>query len=143
MKNPRPPKAPKAPFDRKLALTSFLIGLFLTVITAWSVTAVIRALATSLLKTATDEALIDLLTPVQYLRFRISLLPTAFGAFLVSLPVFRIARSRSIRGRIGWIILILFMLIAIWIISLLTLRVGWASLFKIILTLLRTLFNLA
>ncbi len=128
--------------NKKKFLHSFLIGLALTLLTAWSVTAAVRAAADALLRSVTDEALIDLLIPLQYLRFRISLLPTAIGGAVVSLPVYGIFKTKSTAARIGWIVLILFLLLIIWIISLFTLRIGLASMVKIFLTLLRTLGNL-
>ena len=128
--------------NRKLYLISALIALALTILTAFSVTVILRNLANSLLASATDEALIDLLTPLRYIRLRISLLPTAIGALVVSLPVYRTAKAQKVSSRIGWIVLILFLLSIIWIISLLTLRIGLASLVKIIFTLLQTLLRL-
>ena len=128
--------------NKKLYLTSALIALALTLLTAFSAVSTVRNLAQTLLESVSDEELLQLLTPLQYLRFRVSLLPTALGALLVSLPVYRTAKATQTASRIGWIILILLLLSIIWIISLFTLRIGLASLVKIILTLIQTLFRL-
>jgi hypothetical protein len=128
--------------NKKLYLTCFLLSLALTLLTAFSAVSAVRNLAQTLLESVSDAELIQLLTPLQYLRFRVSLIPTALGALIVSLPVYRTAKATQTASRIGWIVLILLLLSIIWIISLFTLRIGLASMVKIILTLLRTLLNL-
>ena len=128
--------------NKKLYLTCFLLSLTLTLLTAFSAVSTVRNLAQTLLESVSDAELIQLLTPLQYLRFHVSLIPTALGALIVSLPVYRTAKATQTASRIGWIVLILFLLFIIWIISLFTLRISLASMLKIILTLLGTVFRI-
>ena len=128
--------------NKKLDLTCFLLSLTLTLLTAFSAVSTVRNLAQTLLESVSDAELIQLLTPLQYLRFHVSLIPTALGALIVSLPVYRTAKATQTASRIGWIVLILFLLFIIWIISLFTLRISLASMLKIILTLLGTVFRI-
>lgn len=128
--------------NKRRYLICFLIALALTCLTSFSAAALIRSAAERLLASVTDEATIELLTPLRYLRFRISILPAAVGAAAVSLPIYRIRMARRAASRIGWIVLTLFLLLVIWVVSLFTLRIGLASLVKIILTLIDTLLRL-
>ena len=104
--------------NQKIYLYSFLIALGLTLLTALSVTSFVRRAAEAVLEFAADQALIDTLKPLRFIRFRVSPLPTAIGAAVVSLPVYRIFKTKHTVSRIGWIILIAFLLLILWIISL-------------------------
>ena len=140
--NPNQNQKPSLTPNKKLYLTCALIALALTLLTAFSVTSTIRNLSQKLLESVTDESLIELLTPLRYIRFRVSLIPTALGALILSFPVYRTAKATQTASRIGWIILILALLGIIWLVSLFTLNIGLASSVKIIFTLLDTLFRL-
>ena len=140
--NPNQNQKPSLTPNKKLYLTCALIALALTLLTAFSVTSTVRNLSQKLLESVTDESLIELLTPLRYLRFRVSLIPTALGALILSFPVYRTAKATQTASRIGWIILILALLGIIWLVSLFTLNIGLASSVKIIFTLLGTLFRL-
>ena len=120
-------------------LYSFLIALGLTLLTAFSVTSTVRRAAQTALLTLSDEALIETLRPLQYLRFRISILPTAIGSLIVALPVWRIYVDKRTSMRAIWVLVILVLLSIIWLICLLTLSVSPVSLFKMVFLLLRTL----
>ncbi len=137
-----PNQKPSLTPNKKLYLTCTLIALALTLLTAFSVTSTVRNLSQKLLESVTDESLIELLTPLRYIRFRVSLIPTALGALILSFPVYRTAKATQTASRIGWIILILALLGIIWLVSLFTLNIGLASSVKIIFTLLDTLFRL-
>ncbi len=122
--------------NKKTYLYSFLIALALTLLTAFSVTSAVRRTAEAALRLITDESLIETLQPLRFIRFRVSFLPTAIGAGVVSLPVYRIFRTNRIASRIGWIAVIAFLLLIIWIVSLFTLHIGLASLIRILFILL-------
>jgi len=134
-------KLPLSP-NKKTYSVCALIALGLTLLTAFNAASTVRSIAETLLRSATEEELINLLTPLQYIRFRVSPIPTALGALILSFPVYRTAKATQTASRIGWIILILALLGIIWLVSLFTLNIGLASSVKIIFTLLGTLFRL-
>ncbi len=125
--------------SKKIFFYSFLIALALTLLTAFSVTSTVRRVAEAALLTLSDETLIETLMPLQYIRFRVSILPTAIGALIVALPVWRIFKDTRIFMRIIWVLVILLLLSIIYLICLLTLSVSPVSLFKMLFLFLRTL----
>ena len=126
---------------QKIFLYSFLIALGLTLLTAFSVTSTVRRTTEMLLHSLTDDALIETLRPLQYIRFRVSILPTAIGSLIVSLPVWRIFRDRRTAVRIVWALVTLILLSIIWLICLLTISVSPVSTFRMLFLFLRTLFS--
>ncbi len=127
--------------NKKIYLYSFLVALALTLLTAFSVTSTVRRAAEMLLNSLTDDALIEMLRPLQYIRFRVSILPTAIGSLIVSLPVWRIFRDKRTAMRIVWALVILILLSIIWLICLLTISVSPVSTFRMLFLFLRTLFR--